>query len=148
VSFGAYVLPDPDHAVLVLTGDVEAGCADRLREALAESECHDRGHVIVDLRQVSGMSATMVSTLLWELGRAFDDDRTMRLVIRGEHQIHILDQRGLAGMVPVHTTLDAAMKAADAASAGGLTTRARRRVAARRRQRRRSAPYLGPRRSA
>jgi anti-anti-sigma regulatory factor len=113
-SLHAYVLDDPDHAILVLTGTVVPGCESLLRAALLESERHDHGHVIVDVRHVTGMSKETVKVLLWELGRAFDDHRTLRLVVRDSHQKAFLDGLGLAGMLPTHTTLEEAMAAAEA----------------------------------
>jgi len=115
MAVDTYVLPDAEHAVLVLTGVVVTGCGTDIRRALLESERHDSGHVIVDVRHVAGIDREVVNALLWELGRAFDEDRTMRLVVRDDHQEHFLNRRGVSGMIPVHTSLAAAMAAADKA---------------------------------
>jgi len=115
MTLDAYVLPDRQHAVLVLTGSVEAGAGAVMKTALAESEHHDSGHVTVDLRHVTGVNSDVVGALLWELGRAFDENRTLRLVVRDEHQHHFLNRTGLHGLVPVHASLEAAMSAAESA---------------------------------
>ena len=116
MAIDAYVLPDTEHAVVVLTGVVEQGCGAEVRRALRESERHDSGHVIVDLRQLRAIDREVVNALMWELGRAFDDDRTLRLVVRDEHQEHFVNSRGAGGMIPVHTSLEAAMTTAETAA--------------------------------
>jgi len=115
MTFDAYVVPDRQHAVLVLTGSVEAGAGGVMKAALAESEHHDSCHVTVDLRHVTGVNSDVVGALLWELGRALDENRTLRLVVRDEHQPPFLNRTGLHGLVPVHTSLEAAMSAAESA---------------------------------
>jgi anti-anti-sigma regulatory factor len=109
----AHVLSEMEHAILVLTGQVHEGSGDVIRAALLESEKHDHGHVIVDVRHVTGMNRDAVKALLWELGRAFDQHRTLRLVVRDQHQKRYLDSLGLAGMLPTHPTLTDAVEAVD-----------------------------------
>ena len=68
------------------------------------------------------MTREAVKVLLWELGRAFDDGRTVRLVVRDVHQKRSLDGLGIAGMVPTHESLHDAMAAVDAAMAAEQAT--------------------------
>lgn len=118
----AHVVADYDYAVLVLSGAVTPGCAGALRTALLESEKHDHGHVIVDVRHVEGMNREAVKALLWELGRAFDEGRTLRLVVRDDYQKRYLNSLGLAGMLPVHPSIADAMSAVDAVQTAQLAT--------------------------
>ena len=118
----AFVVEDFDYAILVLNGEVHEGCAPVLRSALLASEKHDHGHIIVDVRHVERVNREAVKALLWELGRAFDDGRTMRLVVRDEHQQRYLNGLGLAGMLPVHATLADAMTAVDTVETAQLAT--------------------------
>src|SRR6478735_9617011 len=113
-TLDAHVVNDDAYAILVLSGTVSAGCAWQLKDALLASEKHDHGHVIVDVRHVQGMTREAVKVLLWELGRAFDDGRTLRLVVRDAHQKLSLDGIGIAGMLPTHESLRDAMAAVDA----------------------------------
>lgn len=118
----AHVVGSDDYAILVLSGTVNAGCSWQLKDALLSSEKHDHGHIIVDVRQVGGMTREAVRVLLWELGRAFDDGRTVRLVVRDLHQKRSLDGLGLAGMLPTHESLHDAMGAVDVALAAEAST--------------------------
>ena len=111
-----HVLPG-EYAILVLSGLVTEGCSWQLKDALLRSEQRDHGHVIVDVRQVRGMTREATRVLLWELGRAFDDGRTVRLVVRDVHQKRAMDGLGLAGMLPTHESLEDAIGAVDAAIA-------------------------------
>lgn len=123
MTIDAYVLPDPEHAVIIVTGTVEPGCGAEVRRALVQSESHDRGHIIVDIRQLGTINPEVVDALMWELGRAFDEDRTLRLVVRDDHQAHFLNRHGARGMVPVHTSLAVAISAAErAAQTEGVRT--------------------------
>jgi anti-anti-sigma regulatory factor len=133
-TLSAHIVGDDEHAILVLTGHVQPGCDAMLRAALLESEKRDHGHVVVDVRDVSGMSREAVKTLLWELGRAFEQDRTLRLVVRDLHQKHFLDDLGLAGMLPTHATLDEAIAAAARHRTIDLTAREERAGSATRRR--------------
>src|SRR5690606_6738402 len=112
----AYVLPDPDRAVVVLNGDVGPGTGDAVRTALVEAEHHDNGHVIVDIRHIP-VTQEIANALMWELGRAFNEDRTLRLVVRDDHRAAFHQRRWLGGLVPTHTSLADAIQAADEASA-------------------------------
>ena len=109
----AHVVNSDDYAILVLIGRVTPGSENLLRTVLLESEKRDHGHVIADVRQVTEMSREAVKVLLWELGRAFDDRRTLRLVVRDVYQKRFLDSLGLAGMLPTHASLEEAMAAVD-----------------------------------
>src|SRR6478736_5568714 len=112
-TLDAHVVNDDAYAIHVRSGTVSPGCSWQLKDALLASEKHDHGHVIVDVRHVQGMTREAVKVLLWELGRAFDDGRTLRLVVRDAPQKLALDAIGLAGMLPTHENLRDAMAAVD-----------------------------------
>ena len=122
VPLDAHVVPDDDYAILVLSGRVHDGCAETLKAALLASEKHDHGHIIVDVRHLEGMTREAVKALLWELGRAFDDGRSLRLVVRDAQQQRSLNNLGLTGMLPVHPTLADAMTAVDTVATAQLAT--------------------------
>jgi anti-anti-sigma regulatory factor len=112
-ALDAHVVKSDRYAILVLTGRVAPGSEGALRDALLESEHRDHGHVIADVRLVTEMSREAVKVLLWELGRAFEDRRTLRLVVRDVYQKRHLDGLGLSGMLPTHASLEEAMAAVD-----------------------------------
>lgn len=121
-TLDAYVVGDDTYAILVLAGIISAGCSWQLKDVLLASEKRDHGHVIVDVRNVQSMTREAIKIFLWELGRAFDDGRTLRLVVRDEHQKRALDGMGIAGMLPTHLTLQDAMLAVDEVQAAHNAT--------------------------
>jgi hypothetical protein len=102
VSIDVTVVTENRHAVVVVTGTGEAGCRAEMERSLRVGA---RAHTVVDVRQLDTMTPDVAKALLAGLGVALDHRRTLRLVVRDDLQRRTMAGYGLAGLLPMHTTI-------------------------------------------
>lgn len=110
-DFDAHLVEEPDHAIVFVTGRAGAEQGAPLKAALAEAEHLDHGNIIVDLRHVSALGDDALRALLWELGRAVDSGRSLRLVVTDPRYLRAISHLGMNGTMPIHPTVTEARRA-------------------------------------
>jgi len=104
--------PADGVAVVTLEGEVDLYTAPEFEEVLLHAIDEGARHVVVDLSAVTFVDSTALGVLVAGGKRLLDGGR-LRIVCHDDRIRRILTIAGLAGVFPVHLTLDEALTVAE-----------------------------------
>ncbi|MFE2225436.1 STAS domain-containing protein [Streptomyces kronopolitis] len=107
---------DPQVAVVVVQGDLDAETGTMLHHQLANQLVHGRQHLVLDLRAVPFMDSSGLNVLIRACNDTKRVDGSLRLAAVSPVVLRLLDLTGLSVSMPVHASPEEALFALAAAS--------------------------------
>ncbi|MEV6567917.1 STAS domain-containing protein [Streptomyces kronopolitis] len=107
---------DPQVALVVVQGDLDAETGTMLHHQLANQLVHGRQHLVLDLRAVPFMDSSGLNVLIRACNDTKRVDGSLRLAAVSPVVLRLLDLTGLSVSMPVHASPEEALFALAAAS--------------------------------
>jgi anti-sigma B factor antagonist len=112
-AFRVESVRDERHAVIIVTGDLDAATAPRLRQALLDLETDGVDRVVLDLRRLSFVDSFGLGVIISTKSRLSQEGNALCLVAgEGQRTLRrLLEIAGVDRLLPVHATVEDAVDA-------------------------------------
>lgn len=104
--------------VVAVAGEVDVFTAPVLDEALSAAVAEGNTCIVVDLTRVDFLDSTGLSVLVKALKRIREADGSLHIVVASERVAKVFRLTGLDKIVPLHATLEQALRSEPSDSAG------------------------------